>query len=44
MVDVGPDGKQRAFALQWPGNVSRAFFLSLKLADASGQVVSDDFY
>ncbi len=44
MVDVEPDGKQRAFALQWPGDISRAFFLSLKLADASGQAISDDFY
>lgn len=43
-VDVGADGKTRAFILKWPPELSRTFFLSLKLKDASGRVVSDNFY
>ncbi len=43
-VDVGPDGKTRAFVLRWPSDISRTFFLSLKLADSSGRVISDNFY
>ncbi|MGC8791846.1 MAG: glycoside hydrolase family 2 protein, partial [Bryobacteraceae bacterium] len=43
-VDVAPDGNTRAFVLRWPPGLTRTFFLSLKLADRSGRVLSDNFY
>jgi exo-1,4-beta-D-glucosaminidase len=43
-VDVAADGKTNAFAVSWPGDISRAFFLMLKLEDLSGTVVSDNRY
>jgi exo-1,4-beta-D-glucosaminidase len=41
---VGPDGKTRLFTLRWPEDISKTFFLSLKLEDAAGKLVSDNFY
>ncbi len=41
---VGPDGKTRLFTVPWPEDITKTFFLSLKLEDSTGQVVSDNFY
>ena len=43
-VDVAADGKTRAFVLKWPPDLSVTFFLSLKLRDSSGRIISDNFY
>lgn len=43
-VDVGPDGKTRAFAIDWPKDLSKTHFLRLKLLDGSGQQLSDNLY
>jgi len=43
-AEVGPDGKTRLFTVRWPEDISKTFFLSLKLEDAAGKLVSDNFY
>ncbi|MEK7404434.1 MAG: hypothetical protein AAB225_04950 [Acidobacteriota bacterium] len=43
-VDVAADGKTRAFTVTWPPDIGKTFFLSLKLADASDKLISDNFY
>ena len=43
-VEVAPDGKTRLFTVRWPADISRTFFLSLKLSDGAGRVLSDNFY
>ncbi len=41
---VGPDGKTRLFVVRFPEDISKTFFLSLKLEDGAGRLVSDNFY
>jgi exo-1,4-beta-D-glucosaminidase len=43
-VEVPADGKRNVFTVTWPSDISKTFFLSLKLADSSGKVISDNFY
>jgi exo-1,4-beta-D-glucosaminidase len=43
-VDVGPDGKTRAFVIDRPAGLTKSFFLQLRLTDAAGKPVSDNFY
>lgn len=43
-VDVGSDGKTSAFVIVWPSGLSRTYFLSLKLKDAAGNPITDNFY
>jgi exo-1,4-beta-D-glucosaminidase len=43
-VDVAADGVVKAFDLPKPANLSKTYFLKLYLHDASGNVVSDNFY
>ena len=44
VVDVPADGKRNVFTVAWPGDITKTFFLSLKLADGAGKIVSDNFY
>lgn len=43
-VDVGPDGKTQVFVLDWPEKLTTTFFLSLKLQDGAGELVSENCY
>jgi exo-1,4-beta-D-glucosaminidase len=43
-VDVPADGVIKAFDLSSPANLSRTYFLKLYLHDASGKLISDNFY
>ncbi len=43
-VDVPADGVVKAFDLSSPANLSRTYFLKLYLHDASGKLISDNFY
>jgi len=43
-VDVPPDGVAKAFDLPRPAQLSATYFLKLELHDASGKLVSDNFY
>jgi exo-1,4-beta-D-glucosaminidase len=43
-VDVGSDGKTEAYKIEWPENLSKTFFLSLKLMDNQGDQLSENFY
>jgi exo-1,4-beta-D-glucosaminidase len=43
-VDVGPDGKTKAFTIEWPSGLSKTYFLSLNLTDSRGKGISDNFY
>jgi exo-1,4-beta-D-glucosaminidase len=43
-VDLPPDGKTNAFNVTWPDDVTKSFFLLLKLEDASGKLLSDNRY
>ena len=44
VVDVPSDGKKDVFSVSWPEDITRTFFLSLKLAESSGKILSDNFY
>lgn len=43
-VSVPSDGKVNVFTIDWPENLTKSHFLSLKLVDGSGKQVSDNFY
>jgi exo-1,4-beta-D-glucosaminidase len=43
-VDVTADGKTNAFVVERPKDLSKTYFLSLKLQDASGKLASDNLY
>jgi exo-1,4-beta-D-glucosaminidase len=43
-IDVPADGSAKAFDLPKPANLSTTYFLKLQLHDASGKLVSDNFY
>jgi len=43
-IDVGPDAKTEAFTIDWPAELSKSHFLSLKLHDDAGNLISDNFY
>jgi exo-1,4-beta-D-glucosaminidase len=43
-AEVGPDGRTPVFTVRPPADISKTFFLSLKLTDAAGRTVSDNFY
>lgn len=43
-VSVGPDGKTLAFKAEFPGGLSKSFFLKVELRDAGGRLVTDNFY
>lgn len=44
VVDVGEDGKVKAFAIEWPDGLSETHFLKLVLKQEDGDVLSDNFY
>ena len=44
VVGVGPDGKTEAFKIAFPAGLSKTFFLKLKLEDAAGKEITDNFY
>jgi len=44
VVNVGSDGKTEAFKIEFPGDLSKTFFLKLKLDDNTGKEISDNFY
>jgi len=44
VVAVAADDKRNVFTVAWPSDVTKTFFLSLKLADGAGKAVSDNFY
>ena len=44
VVDVGPDGKTRALVIDLPSDLTRSYFLSLKLFDEAGKLITDNFY
>ncbi|MBN1346611.1 MAG: hypothetical protein JXQ73_28230 [Phycisphaerae bacterium] len=43
-VDVAADGKTKAMAIMRPAGLSKTYFLSLTLQDASGRRLGDNFY
>jgi len=43
-IDLPADAATKAFDLPTPANLSTAYFLKLQLHDASGTLVSDNFY
>jgi exo-1,4-beta-D-glucosaminidase len=43
-VNVAADASAKAFDLPKPANLSTTYFLKLQMADASGAIVSDNFY
>jgi exo-1,4-beta-D-glucosaminidase len=43
-LDLGPDSVTKAFDLPKPDGVSTTYFLRLRLDDATGNTVSDNFY
>jgi exo-1,4-beta-D-glucosaminidase len=43
-LDIGADAAAKAFDLPKPANLSTTYFLKLYLHDASGQLLSDNFY
>lgn len=44
VVDVGPDGKAKAFIIDWPKELSKSHFLYLKLEDSVGKEITDNLY
>ncbi len=44
VVSVSEDGKTEAFKIDLPNGLSTTYFLSLKLEDAAGKEISDNFY
>jgi len=43
-VNVGADGKIEAFKIDFPDDLSKIYFLKLKLEDNSGKEITDNFY
>jgi exo-1,4-beta-D-glucosaminidase len=43
-MDIAADASAKAFDLPKPANLSTTYFLKLQLADASGAIISDNFY
>jgi exo-1,4-beta-D-glucosaminidase len=43
-LDLAPDSSTKAFALRVPDGLTPTYFLKLKLHDAAGKLVSDNFY
>lgn len=43
-VNVGPDGKTKAFTIAWPEGLSATHFLKLDLTDRDGALRSTNFY
>jgi exo-1,4-beta-D-glucosaminidase len=43
-LDLVPDSSTKAFALRLPDGLTPTYFLKLKLYDAAGKLVSDNFY
>lgn len=44
VINVLSDGKTEAFKIEFPEDLSKTFFLSLKLEDNTGKEISDNFY
>ena len=44
VVSIGADGKTEAFKIEFPADLSKTFFLKLKLEDQTGKLISDNFY
>ncbi len=44
VVFVSADGKTEAFKIDFPDNLSKTFFINLKLYNNTGEEVSDNFY
>ena len=44
VVAVAADDRQNVSTVSWPSDITKTFFLSLKLADSAGKIVSDNFY
>ena len=44
VVSVSADGKTEAFKIDFPDNLSKTFFVNLKLYNNTGEEVSDNFY
>jgi exo-1,4-beta-D-glucosaminidase len=43
-LDLAPDSSTKAFTLRVPDGLTPTYFLKLKLHDAAGKLVSDNFY
>ena len=43
-LDLGPDSSTKAFDVPTPEGLSTTYFLKLELRDATGKLVSDNFY
>ncbi len=43
-LNIGPDGVKRVLTLPTPADLSSTYFVKLKLEDASGKLLSDNFY
>jgi exo-1,4-beta-D-glucosaminidase len=43
-LDLAPDSSTKAFALRAPDGLTPTYFLKLRLHDAAGRLVSDNFY
>jgi exo-1,4-beta-D-glucosaminidase len=43
-LDLAPDSSTKAFAFRAPDGLTPTYFLKLKLHDAAGKLVSDNFY
>jgi exo-1,4-beta-D-glucosaminidase len=43
-VDVPADDKMKAFAVEWPADLTKSHFLRLELEDTAGKRRSDNFY
>jgi exo-1,4-beta-D-glucosaminidase len=43
-VDVAADGKSNALTIAWPKDISKTFFVLLKLEDGSAKVISENRY
>ncbi len=43
-IEIGPDGKVRAFVIDRPEGLTKTHFLRLDLMDRSGRILSDNFY
>jgi exo-1,4-beta-D-glucosaminidase len=43
-VNVAADGKAHAFTIDWPKDLTKSHFLTLKLEDSTGKLISDNLY
>src|SRR6185503_19227487 len=43
-VDVAADGKSNVFTISWPKDISKTFFVLLKLEDRTAKVISENRY